>query len=46
MSRLGATGFQELLFGEDDPHAVVERVAGQVRAEFRRQRDLLRRLMR
>ena len=44
MSRLGATGFQELLFGEDDPHAVVERVAGQVRAEFRRQRDLLRRL--
>ena len=44
MSRLTTTGFQELLFGADDPHAVVERVAGQVRAEIRRQRDLLRRL--
>jgi len=44
MSRLTATSFQELLFGADDPHAVVERVAGQVRAEIRRQRDLLRRL--
>lgn len=44
MSRLTAAGFQELLFGADDPHAVVERVAGQVRAEIRRQRDLLRRL--
>ena len=44
MSRLTAAGFQDLLFGADDPHAVVERVADQVRAEIRRQRDLLRRL--
>ena len=44
MSRLTAASFAELLFGADDPHAVVERVAGQVRAEIRRQRDLLRRL--
>ena len=46
ISRLAAAGLGELLFGADDPHAVVERDAGQVRAEFRRQRDLLRRLMR
>jgi len=44
VSRLTAAGLEELLFGADDPHAVVQRVAGQVRAEIRRQRDALRRL--
>jgi len=33
-----------LLFGSEDPHAAVQRIAGQVRAELRRQRDVLRRL--
>jgi hypothetical protein len=44
IGRLAAAGLGELLFGADDPHAVVHRVAGQVRAEIRRQRDALRRL--
>jgi hypothetical protein len=43
ISRLTAAGLEELLFGTDDPHAVVQRVAGQVRAEIRRRRDALRR---
>ena len=36
ISRLAAAGLGELLFGADDPHAVVQRVASQVRAEIRR----------
>ena len=44
IARLTRTGFGELLFGAEDPHAAVQRIAGQVRAELRRQRDVLRRL--
>jgi hypothetical protein len=44
IGRLAAAGLGELLFGDDDPNAVVQRVAGQVRAQLRRQRDVLRRL--
>jgi hypothetical protein len=44
IARLTTTGLGELLFGSEDPHAAVQRIADQVRAEFRRQRDLLRRL--
>jgi hypothetical protein len=36
ISRLTAAGLGELLFGDDDPHAVVQRVASQVGAEIRR----------
>lgn len=44
IARLTTSGLGELLFGNEDPHAAVQRIADQVRAEFRRQRDLLRRL--
>ncbi len=44
IARLTATGLRELLFGTEDPHVAAQRIAGQVRAEIRRQRDLLRRL--
>jgi hypothetical protein len=43
IARLAATGFGEL-FGADDPQATVQRIAGLVRAEIRRQQDLIRRL--
>jgi hypothetical protein len=36
ISRRTAAGLEELLFGADDPHAVVQRLAGQVGAEIRR----------
>jgi hypothetical protein len=44
IARLTTTGLGELLFGEEDPHVTVQRIAEQVRAEIRRQRDALRRL--
>jgi hypothetical protein len=44
IGRLATAGLGELLFGADDPHSVVRRVADQVRAEIRRQRDVLRHL--
>ena len=44
IARLTTSGLGELLFGSEDPHAAVQRIAGQVRAELRRQRDVLRRL--
>jgi curved DNA-binding protein CbpA len=44
ISRLTAAGLEELLLRADDPHAVVQRLAAQVRAEIQRQRDVLRRL--
>lgn len=44
IARFTATGLGELLFGEEDPHVAVQRIADQVRAGIRRQRDMLRRL--
>lgn len=44
IARLTTTGLRELLFGTEDPHIAAQRIADQVRAEIRRQRDLLRRL--
>jgi hypothetical protein len=44
IARLTTSGLGELLFGSEDPHAAVQRIADQVRAELRRQRDVLRRL--
>jgi hypothetical protein len=42
IARLAAAGLE--LFGTDDPQATVQRIAGLVRAEIRRQQSLLRRL--
>jgi hypothetical protein len=44
IARLTRTGLGELLFGTEDPHAAAQRIADQVRAEIRRQWDVLRRL--
>jgi hypothetical protein len=44
IARLTTAGLGELLFGSEDPRAAVQRIADEVRAEFRRQWDLLRRL--
>ena len=44
IARLTRTGLGELLFGVEDPQIAVQRIADQVRAEIRRQRDVLRRL--
>ncbi len=44
IARLTRTGLGELLFGTEDPQIAVQRIADQVRAEIRRQRDVLRRL--
>jgi len=43
IARLTTTGLGEL-FGSEDAHAAMQRIADQVRAEIRRQRDVLRRL--
>jgi hypothetical protein len=43
IARLASAGLGEL-FGDDDPQVTVQRIAGLVRAEIRRQQDLLRRL--
>jgi hypothetical protein len=43
IARLATAGLGELL-GADDPQAAVQRLAGRVRTELRRQQDLLRRL--
>ena len=42
ITRLTRTGLGELLLGMEDPHVAVQRIADQVRAEIRRQRDVLR----
>ena len=44
IARLTRTGLGELLFGSEDPQVAAQRIAGQVRAEIRRQWDVLRRL--
>jgi len=43
IARLTTAGLGEL-FGSGDPQAAVQRIAGQVRAEIRRQWDVVRRL--
>jgi hypothetical protein len=43
IARLTAAGLGEL-FGTEDPQAAVQRIAGRVRAEVGRQRDVLRKL--
>lgn len=43
ITRLTAAGLGEL-FGTEDPQAAVQRIAGRVRAEIDRQRNVLRRL--
>jgi hypothetical protein len=44
IARLTAAGLGELFFGDDDPHAVVQRLVGRVGAEIRRRQDVLRQL--